>query len=288
MSTRETDDVTGTETTGHEWDGIKELNTPLPRWWLWTFYGTIVFAAGYMVAYPAWPLITEATRGVLGYSSRAELDKSLAEAKSAQGETLQRLAETPVGEVLADDDLARFARAGGRSLFKVYCSQCHGTGAAGAAGYPNLNDDEWIWGGTVDDIYLTIAHGSRFEADADTRFNLMPSFGSDDFLTNEQIGTVASHVAATSGIEGGSFTDEGALLYAENCASCHGETGEGITELGGPSLNDQVWLYEGSLEAIKAQIDSPRHGVMPAWGERLGDIAVKQLAIYVHGLGGGQ
>lgn len=287
MTTRETDEITGTETTGHEWDGIKELNTPLPRWWLWTFYGTIVFAVGYTIAYPAWPLISEATSGVLGYSSRADLDETLDQAKAAQGDILDQLAATPVTEIIGNEELARFARAGGRSLFKVYCSQCHGTGATGSTGYPNLNDDEWIWGGTIDDIYLTIAHGSRFEADPDTRFNLMPGFGGG-FLSGAQINSVAAQVASLSGIEGGAASDEGAAIFAENCASCHGESGEGMTELGGPSLNDQVWLYEGSLEAIKTQIVAPRHGVMPAWGERLGDEAVKQLAVYVHGLGGGQ
>ena len=287
MTNRETDEATGTETTGHEWDGIKELNTPLPRWWLWTFYGCIAFSVGYVIAYPAIPLISSATPGVLGYSSRAELDAELVEAKTAQGSTLERLTATPVAEIIDDEELARFARAGGRSIYKVYCSQCHGTGAAGAEGYPNLNDDEWIWGGTIDDIYTTIYHGARADNDPDTRFNLMPGFG-DDYLSTEQINTVAAHVASLSGIEGGVATPEGEDLFLEICAACHGETGGGLIELGGPSLNDQVWLYEGSLESIKAQLINPRHGVMPAWGGRLGDAAVKQLAVYVHGLGGGQ
>ena len=287
MTTRETDETTGTETTGHEWDGIKELNTPLPRWWLWTFYGTIIFAIGYVIAYPAIPLISSATSGVLGYSSRAELDASLLEAKAAQGSTLEKLTATPVAEIIEDEELARFARAGGRSLYKVYCSQCHGTGATGSTGYPNLNDDEWIWGGSVDDIYTTIYHGARHEADPDTRFNLMPGFG-DGYLSTPQLNAVAAQVASLSGIDGGAISEEGATLYAENCAACHGERGEGMIELGAPSLNDQVWLYEGSLESIKAQLVNPRHGVMPAWGDRLGEAAVKQLAVYVHGLGGGQ
>ena len=161
MSERDIDEVTGVETTGHEWDGIKELNNPLPRWWLWTFYASIVFAIGYTIAFPAWLLISAATPGLLGYSSRADHATEIAAAKAAQGETLARIAQMPVGEIFADQDLARFASAGGRSLFKVYCSQCHGTGATGAVGYPNLNDDEWIWGGTIDEIYTTIAHGAR-------------------------------------------------------------------------------------------------------------------------------
>lgn len=288
MTERETDHLTGTQTTGHEWDGIKELNTPLPRWWLWTFYGCIVFALGYTIAYPAWPMISSATTGVLGYSSRADLDASMAAATAAQGDFVAAIAATPVSDIVADEDLARFASAGGRSLFKVYCSQCHGTGAAGAMGYPNLNDDEWIWGGTIDQIYTTISHGSRFTADADTHFNLMPNFGTEQLLDAAQIDAVAKQVASLSGIDGGIASPDGQQIFTDNCAGCHGESGEGNIDAGAPSLNDQVWLYEGSLAAIKAQIGKPRHGVMPAWGERLGDTAVKELAVYVHSLGGGQ
>jgi cytochrome c oxidase cbb3-type subunit III len=288
MSEREVDDLTGTQTTGHEWDGIKELNTPLPRWWLWTFYGTIVWAIGYAIAYPSWPLITSATTGLLGYSSRANLDESLKVASAAQGDIVARIAATPVTEIEADEELARFARAGGRSYFKVYCSQCHGTGAEGGVGYPNLNDDDWIWGGTTEQIYTTLTHGVRWMDDPDTRYNIMPNFGKDELLTPEQIDQVAAQVASFSGLEGGAATEEGAMVYADNCAACHGETGEGLPDLGGPSFTDPIWLYGNTLDAIKAQINQPKHGVMPAWGARLGDPVVKQLAVYVHGLGGGQ
>jgi cytochrome c oxidase cbb3-type subunit 3 len=288
VSEKDIDAVTGTSTTGHEWDGIKELNTPLPRWWLWTFYGTILFAIGYTVAFPAWPMISSATTGLLGYSSRAELDKDLAVAALAQGDRVAAIAATPVADIAADGDLARYASAAGRSLFKVYCSQCHGTGATGGIGYPNLNDDEWIWGGTVEQIYQTITHGARSEADAETHYNLMPNFGAEGIFTSEQVATVARQVASWSGIEGGEATDEGAQLFADNCAGCHGEDGAGLPDAGGPSLVDHIWLYQGTLAAIEAQVHQPRHGVMPAWGARLGDTAVKELAVYVHGLGGGQ
>lgn len=288
MTNREIDQITGVETTGHEWDGIKELNNPLPRWWLWTFYGCIIFAIGYTVAYPAWPLISSATTGVLGYSSRANLDAELATAKAAQGDLITKITETPVADILANEDLARFARAGGKSLFKVYCSQCHGTGATGSVGYPNLNDDEWVWGGSIEQIYATISHGARSPTDPETRYNVMPNFGTDGMLTAEEIDLLAKQVASLSGIDGGVASDEGARLFADSCAACHSGGGEGMPDAGGPSLNDQIWLYEGTLAAIKAQIERPRHGVMPAWQPRLGDTAVKQLAVYVHGLGGGQ
>ena len=288
MSGKDIDKLSGIETTGHEWDGIKELNNPLPRWWLWTFYGCIVFALGYTVVFPAWPMLSSATTGLLGYSSRADLDADLAAAKAAQGDMLEAVTTTPVADILKDDGLARFARAGGQSLYKVYCSQCHGTGATGSAGYPNLNDDEWVWGGTIEQIYATITHGARSPTDADTHYNIMPNFGADGILGAEDIDRVAKQVASLSGIEGGEASPEGKQLFTDNCASCHGDDGAGLVDVGGPSLNDQIWLYGGTLEAIRAQINQPRHGVMPAWGARLGDTAVKQLAVYVHGLGGGQ
>lgn len=288
MSDKDIDKLSGVETTGHEWDGIKELNNPLPRWWLWTFYGTIVFALGYTIAFPAWPMISSATTGVLGYSSRAALDADLAAAKAAQGDMLQAVATTPVADLPRNEALARFARAGGKSLYKVYCSQCHGTGATGSAGYPNLNDDEWLWGGTIEQIYATISHGARSPTDPDTHYNVMPNFGVDGLLSAQDVDRVAKQVASFSGIEGGEASPAGQQLFADNCASCHGESGAGMPELGGPSLNDHVWLYGGTLEAIRAQVNRPRHGVMPAWSARLGDTAVRQLAVYVHSLGGGQ
>lgn len=285
---KEVDSLTGTSTTGHEWDGIKELDTPMPRWWQYTFYGTIVFAIGYMVAYPAWPLISSATTGVLGYSSRAELHRNVAAAADANRDILARIAEAPLEDILADADLARFAGAGGDSAFKVNCSQCHGTGASGAPGYPNLNDDSWIWGGTIEDIYHTIAHGVRSPTDPDTRFGDMPNFGTDGLLDRAAIREVSAYVASLSGLEGGVESEEGAQIFMDNCAGCHGEDASGMAELGAPDLTDALWLYEGSLASIEAQVTHARHGVMPAWSEKLDDVTIKQLAVYVHGLGGGQ
>jgi cytochrome c oxidase cbb3-type subunit 3 len=288
MSEKEIDELSGTETTGHEWDGIKELNTPLPRWWLWTFYGTVIWAIAYTVFYPAWPLVSGATTGILGYTSRGELAEKVALAKEAQAGMVAQLAEADMDTIVADAEMARFARAGGASLFKVNCSQCHGSGAQGAEGFPNLNDDEWIWGGTPEAIYQTIAHGVRYEDDDETRFNEMPVFG-DDYLSAEEIEQVAGYVASLSGMESDlPVTEEGATLFADNCVACHGEQGEGLAELGGPPLNNAIWLYSDTPEGIVAQITNPKHGVMPAWQAKLGDTAVKQLAAYVHSLGGGQ
>ena len=289
MALREKDEISGTETTGHEWDGIKELNTPLPRWWLWTFYACIAFSLGYVIAYPAWPLLNGATPGLLGYSSRAELLKEVDTARTAQSAQLEKVKSLPLEEIRKDADLLEFAVAGCRAAFRVNCIQCHGSGAAGAKGYPNLNDDDWLWGGTLDQIHATLQHGIRYMADADTRQSPMPAFGADGILTPEQVNDVAEYVLKLSGqasdIEA---AGRGASMFADNCAACHGDIGEGKQEFGGPRLTDAIALYASDKAGIAAQISKPRQGMMPAWNARLDEVTIKQLAIYVHSLGGGE
>ncbi|HLA02422.1 MAG TPA: cytochrome-c oxidase, cbb3-type subunit III [Aestuariivirga sp.] len=289
MEPREKDDISGTETTGHEWDGIKELNTPLPRWWLWTFYATIVFALGYVIAYPAWPLVNGATPGILGYSSRAELLKEVDTGRTAQSAQLEKVKSLPLEEIRKDSDLLQFAVAGGRAAFRVNCIQCHGSGAAGSKGYPNLNDDDWLWGGTLDQIHTTLQHGIRYTADPDTRQSPMPAFGADEILKPEQINDVAEHVLRLAGqtFEAEAAT-RGITVFTENCVACHGEAGEGKREFGGPRLADPIALYAADKATIVAQVTRPRHGVMPAWNTRLDEVTIKQLTIYVHSLGGGE
>lgn len=285
MAERETDAHTGTETTGHEWDGIKELNTPLPKWWLYTFYACIVWALGYYVLYPSWPSLSGFTTGVLGYSSRAELADTMEQVKASRAGWLEKFENTEVEEILEDQELLRFAMAGGRAIFADNCAPCHGAGGAGAPGYPVLADDAWIWGGTVDEIYTTIQYGIR-SAHEDTREAEMLRFGADEILEPEQIEQVADYVLSLSGQ--GEAGEESAVIFEENCAACHGEDGTGVAELGGPNLTDGIWLYGGDREAIVTQINTPRHGVMPAWTGRLDDVSIKQAAIYVHSLGGGR
>lgn len=284
MSDKKIDDVTGISTTGHEWDGIRELDNPMPRWWLWTFYATIVWALAYTIAYPAWPLISSATNGMLGYSSRAELRTELDGAVAARADYAAAVAAAPVEDIIADEALRQFATSAGAAAFKVNCVQCHGSGAAGSAGYPNLNDDEWLWGGTPEDIRVTIAHGIRSEADGETRFSEMPAFGG--MLGRDEMTALATHVKALG--EGGDLSGPGAELFANNCASCHGEAGKGDITLGAPDLTDAIWLYGSTSADIAAQIRAPRHGVMPGWIDRLGETTVKELTVYVHSLGGGQ
>jgi cytochrome c oxidase cbb3-type subunit 3 len=289
MSRKEIDRISGTETTGHEWDGIKELNTPLPRWWLWTFYGTVIWAVLYMIAYPAVPLIRDATGGLLGWSSRSQLTTQMSGAKAAQQHYVERIAKLPLADIRKDEELFRFAVSGGRSAFKVYCSQCHGTGAAGSEGYPNLNDDDWLWGGTLDDIHTTLQHGVRFAADDATRQAAMPAFGADQMLNRAQVSDVAEYVLKLAGREHDSAAaGAGQTVYADNCAACHGDAGQGDRAIGAPRLADGLWLYGGGKEQIMAQVRKPRHGVMPAWEGRLDEATLKQLAIYVHALGGGE
>lgn len=274
-------------TTGHEWDGITELDKPLPRWWLWTFYATVIWSIGYWIAMPAWPLIEDHTRGMLGYSQRAVVAERIAGNRAMQSQYVERIAAASLEEIRADPELLSFALAGGRSAFAVNCSQCHGSGAEGSVGYPNLNDDDWLWGGSLEEIAYTIRHGVRNESDEDARFNEMPAYGRDELLEPEQIEAVVRYTMSLSA--GGSVATEGegAELFAEECATCHGEDGKGIVELGAPNLTDAIWLYGGGYESIRAQVENSRGGVMPNWGGRLPPETIKQLAIYVHSLGGG-
>ena len=286
---KDVDQLSGVETTGHEWNGIKELNNPLPLWWLYTFYATVIWAIAYTIAFPAWPLISSATGGVLGYSSRQEVMQDIDAAKAAQAQFVDRIAAAEVTEIVEDGELMQFANAGGAAVFRTYCSQCHGSGAQGALGYPNLNDDDWLWGGDPEAIYLTVNHGVRAAEDDDTRANDMPAFGREELLEETEIAAVVEHVLKISGqTHDSGLAEEGAVVFEDNCASCHGEEGEGVADLGAPTLNDAIWLYGGSREAIAETVNNSRAGMMPAWGQRLTDAQVKQVSLYVHSLGGGQ
>ncbi|WP_192357077.1 cytochrome-c oxidase, cbb3-type subunit III [Mesorhizobium mediterraneum] len=287
MSSEHIDEVSGISTTGHEWDGIRELNNPLPRWWVTTFYITIVWAIGYTIAYPAWPMLTSATRGVLGYSSRNHVKNELAAAEAAKAKYVAAVESKTVSEIAADDALREFAVAAGGAAFRVNCVQCHGSGAQGSKGFPNLNDDDWLWGGKAEQIQQTITHGIRFASDPDTRVSEMPAFG--DIITADQIAQVSTYVASLSGlVRDASLIEPGANVFAENCAACHGENAKGNKELGAPDLTDAIWLYGPGETAIAAQVRAPKHGVMPAWIGRLGETKVKELAVYIHSLGGGE
>lgn len=286
---REIDEITGTQTTGHEWDGIKELDTPMPRWWVWTFYATIIFSIGYVIYYPAIPLLESSTTGVSSITARSLVEKELETVRKATSALDKQLVETPLEKVRENEQLYRYALSGGQSLYKVYCSQCHGSGAQGAAGYPNLNDDDWLWGGDLATLRATIAHGVRNSEDDDARQSEMPAFGRDEILEKGDIANVTEYVLKLSGKEhDAEAAVAGKTVYDENCAACHAENGRGNREFGAPNLADALALYGLEREALIRQISAPRHGVMPPWLARLGEARVRQLSIYVHSLGGGE
>ena len=193
------DHATGTETVGHEWDGIEELDTPMPRWWLWTFYATIVWAAVYVVLYPAWPLVDRATEGVLGWSSRDQLEAELAARHAELSPIRLAIARTPIERLPGNPELYQAAVEGGRAAFRMHCVQCHGSGAAGSPGYPNLNDDDWLWGGDLGALEFTITHGVRNPDHDETRTSLMPAFGRDGMLQPAQIEDLVAFVRTISG-----------------------------------------------------------------------------------------
>ena len=290
---KEIDVHTGTETTGHEWDGIKELNTPLPRWWLYIFYATVVWSVIYWVLMPAWPGLPGAdgaTRGVREHSDRLLVAQDVADLRSERQENAKALLTASLEEIERDPNLLQFAMAMGESSFGDNCATCHGAGGRGAVGYPVLADDIWLWGGSLEDIQFTIAHGIRSEASDETRFNDMPAYGGEfGFLSNDEIRDLTQYVLNFSGrAEDQTAVQRASENWEFNCASCHAEDGTGIQEMGGPNLTDQDWLYDDSPDGIYRQIHSPRNSIMPAWKDRLDEPTIKALAVYVHTLSGGE
>lgn len=283
------DEATGTETTGHQWDGLQELNTPLPRWWVNTFYITIVWAIGYCIAMPAWPLISSYTTGVLGASQREQVITAHKAAVAERAEKGAGLVDAELDAIKNDQNLLNFAMANGKAAFGDNCAPCHGSGATGSVGYPNLNDDDWLWGGTLDAIHTTLKYGIRSGHD-EARVGDMQAFGRDEILSKEEIRTVSNYVLSLSGgeTETGADLEAGKTVFVDNCAACHGEDGKGLTELGAPNLTDKIWLFGGDLDSVVETVTNGRAGVMPAWAGRLDEVTVKSLAVYVHSLGGGK
>ena len=289
MAQQELDTVSRTHTTGHEWDGIKELNTPLPRWWVWMFYSTIVWAFAYWVLYPAWPTISGYTTGVLGYSTRGQVAADLADLRKVRGDKGIALEQTSLSDIEKDPALLAFAQAQGKAAFANNCAPCHGIGATGAKGYPNLNDDDWLWGGNLEEIRETITYGVR-SGNAKAHESAMPAFGKNNMLKPDDIAQVANYVRSLSGLAVRPGTDlaKGKKIFADNCAGCHGDDGKGNPELGAPNLTDRIWLYGSDEAAIIETIANSRSGVMPAWSGRLDPATINALAVYVHTLGGGR
>jgi cytochrome c oxidase cbb3-type subunit 3 len=289
MTERKIDEATGVPTMGHEWDGIEELDNPMPRWWLWTFYACIAFAIGYCIAYPAIPLLHRSSAGMLGWTSHGQLAAETAQAEAARASTRAALATVDITTLDAHSPLMHAAIEGGRAAFKINCVQCHGSGAAGGKGYPNLNDDDWLWGGTRAAIHQTLLHGIRQPGDDATRMSQMPAFGRDGILKPEEIQDAVSFVRMVSHQEGNNRSAQrGAALFAANCAVCHGPDAKGGRQFGAPNLTDGIWLYGSDRDTITATVTNARYGVMPAWGQKLDPATINMLTAYVHSLGGGE
>lgn len=287
MTDEKHDDVTGVETTGHEWDGIKELNNPLPRWWLWILYLTIIWGIGYTIAYPAWPMISGATQGVLGWSTREAVAQDIQRHEDKNAELVSALLDVDMLALPATPDLKRYAIARGGAVFRAQCSQCHGSGAAGAKGYPNLLDNDWLWGGSIDEILYSIDHGIRNDTDGNARYSEMPAFG--EILEGGEISAVAEYVLSLSVDNYDvNLAAQGEGIYRDNCASCHGNDGTGDRDIGAPNLADAIWLYGSDRETVQTSISQSRFGVMPAWGQRLTEEDLRAVSAYVHALGGGE
>ena len=289
MANKRLDEPTGIETVGHEWDGIEELNNPLPRWWLIVLAMTVVFSLAYVVVYPAIPLASKATEGLWGWSSRGQLAEQMAAGVAERKAATDAIAAMPLEQLSSNPDLLAKAIAGGKAAFQVNCIQCHGSGGAGQLGYPSLKDDDWLWGGNIKEIETTLTHGIRSPDDAATRTSAMPSFGKDGILTGAQIGDTTAYVLSLSGKHpADAAAQRGQAVFAANCVACHGTDGKGMRQFGAPNLTDAVWLYGGKPDQVTASITKAHAGVMPAWGNKLDAVTIKMLAAYVHSLGGGE
>lgn len=284
---KDIDELSGVETTGHEWDGLKELNNPLPRWWVWVWIISIIWSIWYFVVYPAWPVPGGHTEGSAGYTQYKELAQNQAEITARQEAYLSKFEGASFDKILNDPELYAFAVAGGASAFKDNCATCHGAGGIGAKGFPNLNDDDWLWGGKLADIQQTIRYGIRAD-NLDARVSQMPAFGADGLLKRQEINAVVDYVLTLSGRSQKDTYAQGAQIFKEQCASCHGEDGKGSHEFGAPNLTDKIWLYGGDKQTVYETVFYARGGLMPAWKDRLDENTIKQLTVYLHELGGGE
>lgn len=278
---REFDAPSGQNTTGHEWDGIKELNTPVPKSisiWLWL---SIAVAALMWLLYPAWPYVSGYTKGIVGYSSRVDVTEKVAEGQSLRAEAFARVADNDIATLAKDATLRdRFGGTFG-VLYRDNCAACHGRDLQGQSNFPNLTDDHWLWSGTPEEIEFTLQHGINHTSD-DTRYAEMPAFGRNEMLESEAIDQVVEYVLSLSGSEHDtSAAKVGADVFAENCASCHNDGGIGGMENGAPSLTDTAWLYGGSRDELHETLENGRAGVMPGWSGRLTQKEIKMLTLYV-------
>lgn len=289
MAIVERDPHTGYLTTGHEWNGIKELNTPVPRAVLFFLAATVLFSVVYWILMPAWPIGTTYTKGLLGIDQRTTLARQIEDANLARADWVKRIDSSSYDAIQADESLMRLVRDTGRTLFGDNCAVCHGVNGTGGPGYPSLAAGAWLWGGTPDAIARTIQVGINSTHD-DTRVSQMMPFGMNDMLPYADIDAVALFVRSLSDASvasgaGAAKVTKGQAVFAANCVSCHGDQGKGNVEMGAPDLTDATWIYGGDPSSILATIRDGRQGHMPTWEGRLSSVERKILTLYVLDLG---
>jgi cytochrome c oxidase cbb3-type subunit 3 len=285
MPVGERDPHTGIHTTGHEWSGITELDTPIPRA-VKIFYA-LAFAIGLAmwILLPTWPLLTTYTPGLLGFSQRDFVQGQLAEAVDQRADWADRIAMLDLNDTSGDPDLQAIAVKTGETLFIDNCAVCHGRDASGGPGFPDLRDGAWLWGGTAEDIHETLRVGINSQHD-ETRLGQMPAFGRDQILERADLRALVAYVRHLAGLEQAEAETiaAGEALFAENCASCHGEDAKGDVTFGAPDLTDGFWIYGGDRETVYRTLFGGRQGHMPHWGDRLSPVQLKILALYVRSL----
>lgn len=284
----ERDPVTGRKTTGHEWNGIKELDTPIPRVVLFFLAATTLFSIVWWVLMPAWPLGVTYTRGLLGLDQRDVVTREVQDAAALRSVWTDRLAAGDFNAIAADPDMMTYVRETGSTLFVDNCAVCHGVEGKGGPGYPNLAARAWLWGGDPATLAETIRVGINAQH-PETRVSEMLAFGEMGMLTRDQSLAVAGYVRSLSGLKP-EFVDSAALasggqIFAEQCAACHGADGKGQASVGAPNLTDSQWIYGGGTQSIVDTIHSGRKGQMPAWEGRLTPAEINMMVAYVLDLG---
>jgi cytochrome c oxidase cbb3-type subunit III len=288
MTAEERDPVSGHGTTGHEWNGIKELDTPIPRGILMFLIATHIAAVLWWILMPAWPLGSTYTKGLLGADQRKTVEENMRNAAAQRAEWIGQIESLSFADIQANEDLMAVVRESGRQLFGDNCAACHGTDGKGQAGYPNLTDEDWLWGGDPEAIAETMRVGINSMHD-EARSAQMPAFGRDQMLDQSEVRNVAAYVYSLSNpgfstAENIDRIEAGREVFATTCAACHGDDARGLREVGAPNLADDRWIYGGDLEIIVSSIHGGRQGHMPTWDERLSKAEIKTLALYVHSL----
>jgi len=278
------DSFTGYLTTGHEWNGITELNTPVPRAIYFFLTLAFLFSLGYWVLMPAWPLGDTYTKGLLGNDQRKIVAASLKAAALNREVWTKKIANESYGAILAAPALMADVRETGHALFGNNCAACHGVDAKGGPGFPNLTTSSWLWGGKPEDIFTTIRVGIN-SAHKDSRSSQMPAFGRDQMLKRDEVFKAASYVYSLSNPASKEVdpkdVEAGKAIFAANCVACHGEDAKGNPELGAPNLTDEFWIYGGDLDTIDTTIWGGRQGHMPTWEARLSELDRKILTLYL-------